>query len=109
MRKLYHRLLAFAAATPLAMTGVASASVDGVAPSVERAWAQTVEQGTLEAYASFAMDYPDSDFALEAHKRLQSVSVMPVRTDAVSDDADDDRAEGTSSGPGFIPDNLMIV
>ena len=108
MRKLYHRLLAFAAVTPLAMTGVASAAVDDVALAVEKAWVEAVSHGTLESYAVFALDFPESSFAREARIRL----MQEVTSDDISgilatlvEESDDGRA----SAPEFIPNSIMVV
>lgn len=108
MRKLYHRLLAFAAVLPLAAGGTASASVDDGAQSEESAWAQTLAQGTFEAFTTFALAYPDSVYAGEVRTRLMKVKIPGTAAKnhggIVGDDDGDARAQ-----PSFIPDSIMVV
>jgi hypothetical protein len=109
MRKLYHRLMAFAAVIPLAAGGTASASIDNTSQTDESAWAQAAAKGTIEAYTTFAIAYPDSAFADEARSRLMKVKI-PASAASKRDgamDADDDGNFGTR--PSFIPDSIMVV
>ena len=108
MRKLYHRLMAFAAVLPLAAGGTASASVGNTSQPDESAWGQASAKGTLEAYTTFAIAYPDSVFADEARSRLLKVKI-PGSAATMRDGALDVDDDDFGSRPSFIPDSIMVV
>jgi hypothetical protein len=90
---------------PMAMSGMAVASVPDARSPIDAAWAQAMQQGSLEAFAQFAMTYPDSPYAEIAHARLSS----PVAA-AAQDTAPGMQGDANSiSQPGFVPSSMMVV
>lgn len=107
MGKLLRRLLSFVAIAPLAMGGTAMASTsDGFSP-VEVAWEQAVAQNTLEAYAEFAMNHPESEFARNAHARLTGATVSNEAGESILATSTAGYSDGQSSVPEVIPDSIM--
>jgi hypothetical protein len=76
------RLMTSAAAIVLAAGGASAASEKTASPA-DAAWASAVKRGTLEAYAAFAMTFPESEHAQAAYTRL---STAAVRREARVDD-----------------------
>lgn len=99
------RLMASAAAV-LLTTGSGSASVGGLTPSAETAWAEVVKADTLEAYAEFAMAYPDSEHALLAYSKLFGAKAISDGTKPESMTILD---EDEGSTPGLLPGVLRII
>jgi hypothetical protein len=91
-------------AAVLLMTGGGSASTAKV--SDDAAWAEVVKSNTLEAYAKFAVMYPDSKHAQLAYSKL--FGVTPVTADTKPDGMAilDDEGE---SAPGLLPGVLRII
>jgi hypothetical protein len=83
------RLMTSVAAVVLT-TGGASAALETTANPVDTAWAETVKRGTLEAYAAFAMTFPESEHAQTAYSRL---STVVARLEAPVDDGQNDEVK----------------
>ena len=81
------RLMASAAAVVLTAGG-ASAAFEKTASPADAAWAGAVKRGTLEAYAAFAMTFPESEHAQAAYNRL---STAAVRREARADNGQEDK------------------
>jgi hypothetical protein len=103
MNKWILRLLA-----GVAVTGAAGSAVASQNPSTssdEEAWERTVSTNTLEAYAKFSMEFPQSQYARKARMKL---------TVLVSSEADEEEeaptAEPAKTGePEFVPNSLLVV
>ena len=63
------RLMTSGAALLLTAGGATAASMRAPAPA-DAAWAEAIKSDTLEAYATFAMMYPESKHAPAAYGRL---------------------------------------
>jgi hypothetical protein len=107
MTRAWRRLLGLIAAMPMAMGGVAFASIGEARPAAEIAWAQAIQQGSLEAFAQFAMAYPDSKYAELAYARLSNLDTAAVAAAAVAGAQDADA--GSVSDPDFVPRSVMVV
>jgi hypothetical protein len=62
------RLMASAAA--LLAAGGVSTAIGETRSAADAAWTEAVKSDTLEAYAAFAMTFPDSEHAAAAHRQL---------------------------------------
>ncbi|HEV8015052.1 MAG TPA: hypothetical protein VGP48_05945 [Stellaceae bacterium] len=107
MTRAWRRLLGLIAAMPMAMGGVAFASLGEARASAEVAWAQAVQQGSLEAFAEFAMTYPDSKYVELAYARLANpdAAATAIGVSMGGQGAD----ENSMSEPGFVPSSIMVV
>lgn len=76
---------AFASAMTMLLStfaGSSSPEARTISP-VDTVWAETVERDTLQAYAQFAMMFPDSQYTEVAYQKLASLEVArTVTTDA---------------------------
>lgn len=70
MHRLMLRLLAFVAVTQVGASGAAIASQNGPIAPDEDAWQRTVAMDTMAAYATFAMEFPESPHAGVARLKL---------------------------------------
>jgi hypothetical protein len=111
MTNTWRRIVAFLAAVPMAMSGVASASIPTAGAPAETAWTKAVQQGSLEAYAEFAMTYPDSKYAKVAYARLSSVGTVSTADHAATkaDHMGLDLGLDSVSEPAFLPTMIMTV
>jgi len=105
MTRAWRRFLSFVAAMPMAVSGIAVASVPPAHSPVEIAWAQALQQGSAEAFAQFAMTYPDSPYAELAHARLSNPEAAAAQQAAASILG----GENSISEPGFVPSSMMVV
>lgn len=96
------RLLAGVAVT---QAGTAMATQNPVAAPDEQAWQNAVSVNTLEAYARFSMDFPESRHARQARSRLTTLSASFVYEEA---DTAADEPEKTAT-PDFVPGSIMVV
>lgn len=99
------RLFAVVASMPLAFGGAATAATHQVATPDQMAWEEAVNTNTLEAFAAFAMQYPDSDHASEARARLVTEAMPADAVDVFETARDVDHA----SSPDFVPSSIMVV
>ena len=102
------RLMASVASVLITAGAGLSASTAVASPSADAAWSDATKSNTLEAYAAFAMMYPDSKHAQSAHIKLfagETVSANAASMDApvFGDD------ELPLSRPGFAQPTLMII
>jgi hypothetical protein len=106
------RLMTSVAAVLLTAGGASALTADGGASSADVAWAAATKANSLEAYAKFAMAYPESEHVLAAYERL-SRSVKSVK--ASSEAAAPESAAGygdyetDGSSPGILPGTIMII
>lgn len=91
------RLMTSAAALLLAAGGAGAASMRAPSPA-EAAWAEAVKSDTIEAYASFAMMYPESRHASVAYSRLSGSQAGANGAPTVSAVLDDDESEAGTAG-----------
>ena len=103
MRRWISHLLAAVAGVPLAMGGIANAATEKAALTGEAAWDAAVSQATLEGFAKFALQYPESIHADEARTMLETAAVAKRVTQPEAS------APAGSSEPEFIPGSLMVV
>jgi hypothetical protein len=102
MNKWILRLLAGVAVTS---AGNAIASQNPVSAD-EEAWGRAVSVNTLEAYAKFSMDFPQSKFVNKAHAKLATAgNAKSIVQGAVSAN----EPSNGSSDPEFVPNSLMVV
>lgn len=80
------RLMTSVAAVVLTAGGASAAGFEKTA-SPDAAWATTVKRGTLEAYAAFAMTFPESEHTQTAYSKLSTVA---ERRQAPVDDGQED-------------------
>jgi hypothetical protein len=109
MTRAWRRFLGLIAAMPMAVGGVAFASIGEARPSAEVAWAQALQQGSLEAFAQFAMIYPDSKYVELAYAKLSNLDTASTATGATAGVQDGDANAGSVSEPGFVPSSMMVV
>jgi hypothetical protein len=102
MNKWILRLLAGVAVTSAA--GSAVATQNPASPD-EEAWQRAVSANTLEAYARFSMDFPQSKFASKAHLKLATAG----SAGAVDGERVPLNQPANSSEPEFVPNSLMVV
>jgi hypothetical protein len=99
------RLMTSGAALLLTAGGATAASMRAPAPA-DAAWAESIKSDTLEAYATFAMMYPESKHAPAAYGRLSGspagANAKPTETSILGDDESE---AGTS---GLLPMLLLI-
>ena len=106
MTRMWRQFLGLLAAMPMAIGGIAvSSSVAEARLPVEAAWAQAVQQGSLEAFAQFAMTYPDSAYAQLAYAKLSNPDAASIPEMVAAIQADDN----SISEPGFVPSSMMVV
>lgn len=105
MTRVWRQFLGLLAAMPMAISGMAVASTAEVRSPVEAAWAQAVQQGSLEAFAQFAMTYPESAYAQVAYAKLSNPDAVSIPDMVASIQADDN----SISEPGFVPSSMMVV
>ena len=100
------RLMTSVAALLLTLGGASAASIRVPTPA-DAAWAEAVKSDTLEAYAAFAMTYPESKHAPAAYGRLSGSQADAIAMPAVtSNHGDEENEAGT---PGLLPGLLLIV
>ena len=99
------RLMTSGAALLLTAGGATAASIRAPPPA-DGAWAEAIKSDTLEAYATFAMMYPESKHAPAAYGRLSGslagANAKPTETAILGDDESE---AGTS---GLLPRLLLI-
>lgn len=103
------RLMTSVAAV-LLTAGGASASSENAVTSVDAAWAAAARSDSLEAYAAFVIDHPDSAHARVAYSRLLGIELAPAADLATAANAplvSGDR--DTKSSPGISPGMIMII
>lgn len=101
MTDAWRRIVAFLVAVPMAMSGVVFASSGEARTPAETAWAQAVQRNSLEAYAEFVMDYPDSEYSRQAYAKLSSIATIPAADRAMAKIKLMD--SNLFSEPNFIP------
>jgi hypothetical protein len=95
-------LMTSVAAVLLTTGAGASGSMADTAPSDATAWADAVKSDTLEAYAAFALMYPESEHAQSAYSKLSGDEPVSPKTDAMP--------EGNPvSTLGFAQRSFMII
>lgn len=109
MTKLIRRLMAAAAAVPLAIGGVASTSAAVSDSAAEQAWHEASERNSIEAYAEFAMLYPDSDYARMAHARLSGAEQVGQAGKDSQNWASMAEEFDEESVPEFTADSIIVV
>ena len=97
------RLLASVAAALLTSGGASASTVS--------AWNEAVMKDTLEAYAEFAMNYPDSKLADLAYRKLSGADLDTFAMNAapsagVAGSATDDNV---ASDPDFAPGWVRLI
>jgi hypothetical protein len=105
----WSRLIAFVTALPFAMAGSAAASHIDAKKLAKAAWAQAQQQDSLEAYAEFAMSYPDSKFAPKALGKLSNHKTATTSEVAPKDLLVEQANESFISEPGFARSLIMVV
>ena len=99
------RLMTSGAALLLTAGGATATSIRAPTPA-DAAWAEAVKSDTLEAYAAFAMMYPESKHAPAAYGRLSGsqagANPKPKETSILGDD------ESEASTSGLLPRLLLI-
>ena len=100
------RLMTSVAALLLTLGGASAASIRVPTPA-DAAWAEAVESDTLEAYAAFAMTYPESKHAPAAYGRLSGSQADAIAMPAVTSNYGDE--ENEAGTPGLLPGLLLIV
>ncbi len=107
MTDAWRRILAFLATLPLATSSIALASSGDARGPAKTAWAETVRQGSLEAYAEFAMTYPDSQYAALAYEKLANAEIASPAARAAAGllgtEAD------TINDPWFASNSMIVV
>jgi len=106
MNKWIMRLLAGVAVTQAGVIGTAMATPDAVTTPDEQAWQQALSANTLEAYAKFSMDFPESRHARQARSRLTTLSASFVYEEEADTVADEPEKTAT---PDFVPGSIMVV
>jgi len=105
MNRLISRLLALLATTQIGAATGAEASTSALTLD-EEAWQRTLATNTLEAYAKFSMDFPQSKFVNKAHAKLATAgNAKSIVQGAVSAN----EPSNGSSDPEFLPNSLMVV
>ena len=105
MTSTWRRIVALIAAAPMALIGNAFAAAGKANPSLDAAWAQTIQQNTLEGYARFVMDYPDSPHADQALAKLANGNgAMKIGADGAMS-----RDLSLVSAPDLVPSSIMVV
>ena len=99
------RLLAGVAVTQVGVAGNAMASQNTSTLPDEDAWVRTVSMDTLEAYAKFSMDFPQSRHARQARARLSALTTADA--DPEVDAAVNEPAN--TLAPEFVPSSIMVV
>lgn len=102
MNKWILRLLAGVAVTGAAGNVLASQSP---ASADEEAWQRTVAVNTLEAYAKFSMDFPQSQHAGQARLKLTTLASAKA---GIGEEALASEAARTAE-PEFVPNSIMVV
>ena len=105
MNKWILRLLAGVAVTQVGATGNAIASQNTAVAPDETAWEQTLSINTLEAYAKFSLEFPQSRHAPQAHSRLTTLATPDADPEVMA--AIDVRIP--SIMPELVPNQTMIV
>jgi hypothetical protein len=96
-------------AAMLLTTGGLSASTVGTESAPDAAWAAAVRSDSLEAYAAFAMMYPESPQAAAAYAKLSgtdTASMIATELAGASFRSDDG---STTSSPGMLPGTIMLI
>jgi hypothetical protein len=116
MNRWIMRLLAGVAVTQAGAVGTAMATPDTVTTPDEQAWQQALSANTLEAYAKFSMEFPESRHARHARSRLTTISASFVYEEEVDAEPDADaKADaaadetGNTAAPDFVPGSIMVV
>lgn len=99
------RLMTSVAAV-LLVTGGAYATTGESEASMEAAWASAVKSGTLEAYTAFVLEYPDSELAHAACKKLFGVKAVAAGAKSSDSTIPDDEEE---SSVGLFPGMFRII
>jgi len=93
----------------MAMSGVASASIQAARAPAETAWTQAVQKNSLEAYAEFAMTYPDSKYTKLAYAKLSNAGAVSTAGQAAEKAQGLDVGLDSVSQPAFLPTFIMTV
>jgi hypothetical protein len=101
MNRLISRLLALLATTQIGAATGAEASTSALTLD-EEAWQRTLATNTLEAYAKFSLEFPESQHVLGARSRLMVPSIASVEPEIYLINPQGD-------GPDFIPSSIMIA
>jgi hypothetical protein len=104
MNRLIMKLLACVAVTQMGTVGAAMAAQSTSTPDDE-AWQHAVSLDTLEAYAKFSMDFPDSRHVGEARMKLAGTMMLPGEAQAPSRL----HGSGISDSMEFVPNSMMVV
>lgn len=98
------RLMTSAAALLLATGGVSATTQASGAPE-DIAWATAVKSNSLEAYAEFVMQYPESRHTPVAYNRLFGVETISSEANSSGVAMDDE----TESDPGLLPGIFRMI
>jgi len=97
------------AAVMLTASG-ASASTAASARSADGAWAATIKNDSLEAYAEFAMMYPDSEHAQSAYNRLSAAYTDSISAGVVPQNSIlSGEQQKEQSAPRILPGQIRII
>ena len=99
------RLLAGVAVTQIGAVGNAIAHQNVSVTPDEEAWERTASVNTLEAYAKFSMDFPQSRHVRQARSRLTALTTEDA--DKEVDAAVNEPA--STFVPDFVPNSIMVV
>jgi hypothetical protein len=99
------RIAGLLATLPLALGGASAAIGDGA--TAETAWANASQRNTLEGYAEFVIDHPDSKYVQQAYARLSAVGSAKLDDQSIL--AFEGSPDLTISKPEFVPNSIMVV
>jgi hypothetical protein len=105
MNKLIMRLLAAVAITQVGAAGAAMASQNMSAAPDDEAWQQAVSTDSLEAYAKFSMDFPDSRHVRHARAKLAGTTIVPDEAPTPAQPSEPAKSDTME----FVPSSIMVV
>lgn len=99
------RLLAGVAITQVGAAGGAIASQNTAVAPDEEAWQRTVSTNTLEAYAKFSLEFPQSQYALQARSHLTTLATPDADPEVMA--AIDVRSPALMHE--FMPNSIPVI
>lgn len=105
MNRLIMRLLACVAITQVGAVGTAMASQSTSTMPDDEAWQHAVSVDSLEAYAKFSMDFPDSRHVRLARARLAGTTIVPDEAQPPAPSSEPAKSETME----FVPSSIMVV
>jgi hypothetical protein len=99
------RLLAAVAITQVGAAGTAMASQNMSAAPDDEAWQQAVSVDSLEAYAKFSMDFPDSRHVRHARARLAGTTIVADEAPTPAQPSEPAKSDTME----FVPSSIMVA